>query len=56
MGDNSKMTLERLVRLCTSRSDAFEKVSWFRIWNSNKEVKHLALFPIDTLGTNIFDS
>jgi hypothetical protein len=44
------MTLERLVRLCTSRNDAFEKVSWFRIWNSKKEAKHLVSFPIDMLG------
>jgi len=41
-GDNSKMTLERVARLCISWVGAFEKVSWLRIWNSNKEVKNLA--------------
>lgn len=56
MGDNSKMTLGRLAKLCTSRGDAFEHVFWFRIWNSIKKAKRLASFPIDMLGTNTLDS
>jgi hypothetical protein len=46
-GNNTKMNLERLNRLCTSQVDGTEKFEWLKIWNFDNQTKYATGFPMD---------
>jgi len=56
MGDDPKMIFEKLIWLCTCRVDTSKKMEWLKIWNFDKEFKHVASFLMDISNTKLLDA